>query len=88
MSELIKDGGPAFPTVATECDIGEANGERQVFGNTYSYGGMTLRDWFAGQAACAVYCKLQLGIIDTDVVAKAAYAIADSMLAERERNPE
>lgn len=49
------------------------------------YGGMSLRDWFAGQAI-AGYCAAPDMIDPTEErLAKAAYAIADAMLAERER---
>lgn len=41
----IDDGGPAFPT---EMDGINEQGRDGVFG---PYPGMTLRDWFAGQAA-------------------------------------
>ena len=46
--------------------------------------GMTLRDWFAGQALAAMP---RLGDTDADMrgIAHDAYLLADSMLAERER---
>lgn len=48
MSEkTIKDGGPAFPTEATVFE--DAGGYMRSAG---SAGGMSLRDWFAGQALC------------------------------------
>lgn len=52
--------------------------------------GMTLRDWFAGQAiaAIAVTWRGTLGDIDdatARLTAQSAYEIADHMLAERER---
>ena len=71
------DGGPAFPcTVQEDIDCYP----RYVAG----YGGMSLRDWFAGQA---------LASMDTDGytltgihrLARRAYDIADAMLAEREK---
>lgn len=37
-----KDGGPAFPLAP---EVGKAH-----FDNPMAYPGMTLRDWFAGQA--------------------------------------
>lgn len=58
-----------------------------VPGNTQQ-DGMTLRDWFAGQALAA-FCSLTdsdgdvfMGAADT---ARAAYNYADAMLAEREK---
>ncbi len=76
MSKKIKDGGKAYPCL----------NER----------GMTLRDYFAGQALAGL--AAQGGIMDTletvakehgieaeDIVAVAAYELADAMLKERER---
>lgn len=69
----VNTGGPAFP---------------------YDYGaegstGMTLRDWFAGHALAAVGQRL----VDVDgtlvdiqaSIACGAYAVADAMLAERDK---
>ncbi len=65
----IKDGGPAFPA--------HWNGLQPA------QQGMTLRDWFAGQALAG-----QLSI-PTDATAedfaKSSYAIADAMLAALEK---
>jgi hypothetical protein len=73
----INDGGPAFPF------------------NQYGvrYGGMTLRDWFAGQAlagqALAAYheARPDMRIITTEAIADRAYSIADAMLRAREVKP-
>ena len=50
-------------------------------------GGMTLRDWFAGQFGTACASALLEGgcEIDPKRVAQAAYAFSDAMLAEREQ---
>ena len=45
-----------------------------------SYYGMTLRDWFAGQAMAAFIARETMNGSDT---AQTAYAFADAMLAER-----
>jgi len=76
----INDGGCAFPF-----EGGTNNG--------YSPApGMTLRDWFAGQALPAVLCRLYQ-IADRDgrtfenvyaVAASASQEVADAMLAARE----
>lgn len=45
------------------------------------YGGMTLRDWFAGQALSSPAADYHLSTL----AARAAYELADAMLAERGR---
>jgi hypothetical protein len=77
MSSLINDGGPAFPSVG------------EGFGNpSYSAPGMTLRDWFAGQAlAGAVGFSPSNPFRKYDQpedVAAACYRFADAVLAARE----
>ena len=64
-------GGPAFPT--------------GTGGNTPYSNGMTLRDYFAGQAMAAV--NLGIGVSDEYYrkTAKHCYAVADAMLKEREQ---
>lgn len=53
--------------------------------------GMSLRDWFAGQALLAISVAvygLDRGLpIPPKVLAEGAYNIADDMLKERERKP-
>lgn len=73
----INDGGPAFPSHAGDPEMTDPR-------NRISCGGMTLRDWFAGQA-------LGFGFDWTNVhetggyaeAAQVAYQIADAMLAAR-----
>jgi hypothetical protein len=76
MTETPHDGGPAFPqSDLSGYGIGPA--ER-------SNGGMTLRDWFAGQALAIVYQRLTVECDPTDAdIALQAYFLADAMLAER-----
>ena len=72
-----ENGGPAFPVIA-ENGLGHVSD------------GMSLRDWFAGQALGGVIASgdflspegLFTGKGD-EVMARAAYMIADAMLAER-----
>jgi len=63
----INYGGPAFPTSDPNYD--------KNWGTT----GLSMRDWFAGQALSQR--EIQLPI---DQQAKEAYALADAMLAARE----
>lgn len=73
----IKDGGAAFPTKG---DV--AN---------YPWPGMSLRDWFAGQALGGVIllamevAKAGLPAADPKIMARQAYEIADAMLVEGEK---
>lgn len=88
MSERIKDGGPAFPAKRVEeFPLYTMEGElMDVSTHEVAYAGMTLRDYFAGQALAG----LGIGFGEGDVQwfeqygAKAAYRIADAMIAARE----
>jgi len=74
MSEKTNDGGAAFPCAHQRYDHNE---------------GMSLRDWFAGQALGGILAfPWKLKGDETkhpDVVAELAYIMADAMLAEREK---
>jgi hypothetical protein len=75
------DGGKAFPS-----DFEWPNGR-------FIEGGMSLRDWFAGMALPLLANDVLLKATDQAfpndstrvAIAKYAYAVADSMLAQRER---
>lgn len=74
MSE-IDNGGPAFPV--------------QVNGNPADINeGMSLRDWFAGQALTIVYMRFETSAdpCPSDL-AMQAYFIADAMLEARKVKP-
>jgi hypothetical protein len=76
MSES-KDGGSAFPTFVREMDGYEA---------VLPVQGMSLRDYFAGQALSghlASYTGEDCGIPPADRAAKWAYEYADAMLKAR-----
>jgi hypothetical protein len=64
----IKTGGPAFPISLPGCGDNGASG-------------MTLRDWFAGQALAG----LQLRVQGAENAADWAYLIADAMLKRRSK---
>ena len=70
----IKNGGPAFP----------------VYDDTHMYPtstGMTLRDWFAGQALAGLSIA-NLWDKQEDMITALAYRAADAMLAAREKGGE
>jgi hypothetical protein len=79
----MKDSVSAFP-IFDNMRVG------QDYGCTDN--GMTLRDWFAGQAFVAITHPVthldeleSLAIDECRLLARAAYAIADAMIAERNK---
>jgi len=66
----IHDGGPAFPF-------------KGYAGETY---GMTLRDWFAGQALAGLL-RDGIDVFGVYATANDAYKMADAMLKAREVKP-
>ena len=66
-------GGSAFP---------------HMIGQDLVYTGMTLRDYFAGQALSAMNSSFSYKGIERDLfkIAETAYEVADAMLKEREKN--
>jgi len=81
---MTKDGGLAFPVTHTI----DGNWVRDP---RPEYSGMTLRDYFAGQAlmgACANSGPTSSNVTPQNaatILAAAAYVLADAMLAEREK---
>lgn len=70
MTDTPDDGGPAFPV-----------GELGVNGHY----GMSLRDWFAGQALVGIFAyraQHDVGLVPREV-AEDAYETADAMLEAR-----
>ena len=72
------DGGPAFPQISELGDVAATSN------------GMSLRDWFAGQALVAVMDLCKCDIRNTnekksEMFARKAYLMADAMLAAREK---
>jgi hypothetical protein len=68
----MKDtGGPAFPTM-----LYEHGGESD---------GMTLRDYFAAKAMQSMNARPDYADTPADAIALDAYALADAMLAERNK---
>ena len=78
----MADGGPAFPSAGTGREHGE----------TARYRGMTLRDWFAGQALAgwlASYGPDTKHPFHSETLgdtAREAYVMADAMLKVRADN--
>lgn len=75
MTMTSRDGGPAFPT--HDADPG-TDPRSQILS-----GGMTLRDWFAGQALNQASREIWAEHKPEDVAAR-CYMLADAMLAARD----
>jgi hypothetical protein len=74
----IDDGGPAFPQPET------AHGN--TVGDQFGQGGLSMRDWFAGQALCgilAAHAGDDIALPDPVNAAKDAYNYADAMIEAR-----
>lgn len=80
MSETRKDGGAAFPyTVTMPAGItGGGSG-------TGVHKGLSLRDWFAGQAIAGMMAAPYTPGAVWDAYALDAYAMADALLRAREK---
>lgn len=77
MTNPLEDGGgPAFPNAV----------DLPQFANFAIQRGMSLRDWFAGQAMAGMLASPECGGRN-EVIAKSAYNIADAMLAARRAKP-
>lgn len=79
----INDGGLAFPAVKSSL---MRDHQREPHRFTHDYkteGGMSLRDWFAGQALTGLLASPR-GPANDKSAATAAYLVADAMLQQRE----
>ena len=94
---MKKNGGPAFPCASSVVDANEktASGFAPLIAIDIR-GGMTLRDYFAAAALSGTLkdnenCKALFGYAKNlnkdvgEIVAGSMYAIADAMLAERDK---
>jgi len=78
----IKDGGPAFPTVATATTHGFYADGQPCMTHYGSRSGISVRDYFA---AAALHGLCEEGHLDTSAeISQWAYSIADAMLKARE----
>lgn len=75
MSTPINDGGPVYPTTT----IASKEGDAIKFNVSH---GMTLRDYFAGQALAGILASANFGSTK-DWIGGKAYEVADSMIAAR-----
>ncbi len=71
----MKDGGPAFPRPGVD----EAENE------SLAQSGMSLRDWFAGQALAGLTADPERFDKDFGNSSIICYRYADAMLAQREK---
>lgn len=83
MTTKPDDGGPAFPFEYLAHDGSLHPPEKMV------HAGMTLRDYFAGQALNGLTHELAIQLSDGsttayDSIAEIAYLVADSMLKARQ----
>jgi hypothetical protein len=79
MNTLQNNGGAAFPQPQGTFN-GTPYSSREVEGDS----GMTLRDYFAGQAVSGLYADAKYTGSHVEA-AKCCYDLADAMLAERNR---
>lgn len=90
----IDDGGPAFPTAKSFLERQRRSEDHRFTHDIETVGGMSLRDWFAGQAMHAVLRNAGRHFHSTEdectacraQTARIAYAHADAMLAARSKS--
>ena len=94
---MTDDGGPAYPTLVPPMLLRDGDGPPTVVeGSQFQIPGMSLRDYFAGQAMVGTCIAHVLVIVNSgkippqlssDAASRANYEIADAMLAERKKCP-
>lgn len=77
MSAPFDDGGPAFPQPA---ELDGTWADPETCKRFVPMRGLSLRDWFAGQALAGLLAESRW---ESDDVATVAYQIADAMIVER-----
>lgn len=74
---------PAFPCEAIgDRNVPAENDYIQTGIHTSKFPGMTLRDWFAGQAVTGLIAQTNEAM-SASLLAQEAYMVADAMLAQR-----
>lgn len=85
----INDGGLAFPGIRTQQvglmsdHTGNPDDDLPTYADV-SYPGMSLRDWFAGQALAGMFACGPGSHLSFSEASEAAYNYADAMIAARE----
>jgi len=78
------DGGPAFPRPLSTGIIIREGVEQHI--DCFPQAGMSLRDWFAGQALAGIQANPHFDLVHgEEYTAERAYAYADAMLSAREK---
>ena len=72
-----QDGGPAFPSPMQDDRDCHARNES-------GYGGLSIRDWFAGQALIVLAANLTVREYPSETASR-AYELADAMLEARKQ---
>ena len=75
-----RDGGQAFPLPVGSAELAHDDGTTEVKWN-HAHGGMTLRQWYAGQALPAVVTIQHSVACTMGEAATEAFQWADAMLA-------
>jgi hypothetical protein len=92
MSETIEDGGSAFPIPGEKLlsENGTPHDPAYYGWSICPQPGMSLRDWFAGQALIGILGSRTGFLIDvgTSNAPDWAYQVADAMLAARKAAPQ
>lgn len=83
MSQRIEDGGPAYPVVESFLERQYGREAHRFTHDVTTVGGMSLRDWFAGQALAGSSVS-EFADDQFRLLAKRSYAIADAMIAARQ----
>ena len=78
MNDTPHDGGPAFPHPALA---------DETFRPSYDMGGMSMRDWYAGQALAGLLASDPASNLEVpalySAIADATFKMADAMIAAR-----